>query len=231
MNRHVGYDSPLWRIKSYKHTKYEISDILQSMTKSIHSIIAISFTCLIITRCTDSNTIKYYGFDENGLDERTIVISKPLRQFKSFKELCDSINNIQCNDKKAALNVNSKNTIQTLKLIGQGRTKMISRHLRPRNILSIVDDSIISIVNHPIDSLENSLMKHYSNYGNSPYYAQTPERLLIRIRFIENELDELPHLLNRIILKHEELNSSNTLRIELYDIISPPKPPGMQKPK
>ncbi len=88
--------------------------------------------------------------------------------------------------------------------------------IRENNLLKIGSDSIFVDDGYPISELKRILKRHYSNWGEVPYYSESPEKALIELTIDESSNGKkIKDVLTELTRSFDQIRTETSDTIEL----------------
>ncbi len=137
-----------------------------------------------------------------------------LNGFNDFSQLVDSLENLNYDEKRAYLKIDSNKKRYNV-LVSTNFGKCYPVFIKLKNILSISKDSLRKEKNYPIKNLKSILKKDFSNFGKDYDYSDSPEKLIISLTC---EIDELENLIIKVSEAFNEIQqeSSDSLKLNIF---------------
>lgn len=191
------------------------------------------FVVFVLTILSCKQNKKFYYPDKNTfLDKSKERLVLEFSLFSNFDNLVDSLEKINCSDKKAVFNIKKEGREYCfIASTFFGECYGVSK-IKLCNVLSITKDSILKIrKKYSIDSLDVILKRDLLNRGRDMSFSQSSEKLIVSVT---DKIVNLESLLLRIFKSYnclkKESNDSLKLNIQLNRRIEIlPIPPLIKK--
>jgi hypothetical protein len=171
--------------------------------------------------------VKEYGKSDYIIDSLSVGLK--IENFKNFKNLLKTTENIVCNDSFPKLSFSNGGIKKAIYLQNQCSINLGCMLIKQKNIIEIKGNSIIkNSISYPLDSLRAILKRDIENNGENPELSDNTERLLIYVSFENFETKKFSETLNILTEYYEEITKRRDINIWLDDtieFISKPPPP------